>query len=39
MSKLIEPNKLSSDEIKGLYKTGEIKFLPKYELKFKERYA
>ena len=35
---LIEPNKLSSEEILKLYNSGEIKFTDRYEQKFKERY-
>lgn len=36
--KLVDPVILSSDEIRKLYLDGYIKFLPRYEEKFKERY-
>ena len=36
--KLIDPVKLTDEKIYNLYKKGEIKFLEKYERKFKERY-
>jgi hypothetical protein len=30
--------KITTDEIKTLYKTGDIKFIERYDVKFKERY-
>lgn len=34
----IDPILLSEEEIKLLYLSGQIKFLDKYDLKFKEKY-
>jgi hypothetical protein len=36
--KLVDVGILSNDEIKNLYLNGEIKFLPRYEEKFKNKY-
>jgi len=36
--KEIDPPLLSNEEIKQLYIDGQIKFLKKYDEKFKERY-
>jgi hypothetical protein len=35
---LIDPIMLSKEEIKSLYISGQIKFLDKYDTKFRERY-
>jgi hypothetical protein len=35
---LIEPTRLSREEIVSLFRSGKIKFLPRYEKKFKEKY-
>jgi hypothetical protein len=36
---LIEPRKLSDEKILELHNSGEIKFIDRYEKKFKEKYA
>jgi len=36
---LLEPEMLSEEEILEIYKLGLIKFLPRYEEKFKEKYS
>jgi hypothetical protein len=35
---LIDPPLLNDEEIKQLYVSGQIKFLAKYDQKFRERY-
>lgn len=36
--KIVEPKILTTSKILDLHRTGEIKFLEKYEIKFKEKY-
>lgn len=35
---LIDPGKLSNEEIMKLYTSGDIKFIERYDIKWKQKY-